>query len=144
MIWKSSECCLQLGLQVFALLMLTSQSCGKVLSRKERKILDNDLGSRASMFVGRIPDIEDVGVFHPVQIPTKFSAYDVNPKDGFITLIELTTASEAEEGAKTVFREADVNHDGKISILEFMRAPWKLRPNSNYVVNSEDLKTPKQ
>lgn len=80
------------------------------------------------MFVGGIPDIQEVGVFRPIKIPTKFSEYDINPKDGFISLLELTEASDAEEGARSVFKSTDKNFDGRISILEFMRAPWVLRP----------------
>jgi len=101
----------------------------KPLSPLEREILTADLGpSRLKMFVGNIPDVQDVGIFRPIRIPTKFSQFDVNPKDGFISLIELTAASEAEEGARSVFKSTDKNFDGRISILEFMRAPWILRP----------------
>ena len=53
----------------------------QALSPREREILTADLGpSRMAMFVGGIPEVEDVGVFRPVKIPAKFSAYDVNPK----------------------------------------------------------------
>jgi len=101
----------------------------KSLSRREREILTKDLGSsRLKLFVGSIPEVDDVGVFRPVRIPTKFSEYDVSPKDGFITLMELTDATDAVEGARSVFKDIDKNHDGRISVLEFMRAPWNLRP----------------
>lgn len=114
-------------LLLVAFVLDTTQA--RALSPREREILTADLGpSRMAMFVGGIPDVEDVGVFRPVKIPAKFSAYDVNPKDGFISLMELTSASEAEEGARSVFKSTDTNFDGRISILEFMRAPWKLRP----------------
>lgn len=111
------------------LIVSLSSTDAKSLSRREREIVAADLGpSRAKLFVGGIPDVDEVGVFRPIDIPTKFSVYDVNPKDGFISLVELTTASEAEEGARSVFKSADTNFDGRISVLEFIRAPWDLRP----------------
>ena len=40
---------------------------------KEKRILSKDLSDdEEKLFVGHIPDIEDVGVFHPIPVPSQF------------------------------------------------------------------------
>ena len=43
------------------------------LRGKEKRILAKDLSqAEEKLFVGHIPDIEDVGVFHPIPVPSFF------------------------------------------------------------------------
>lgn len=124
----------RMGLLFFVLVLSDSrhlkQSEETALSRKERDILSAELGNRMSLFVGHIPDVENVGVFTPVKVPGKFAEYDQHPQDGYISPVELTTVTGAIEGARSVFLSADLNKDGRLSVLEFIRAPWWLRPEA--------------
>ena len=62
------------------------------LRRKEVRVLKTDLtDAEKKLFVGHIPDIEDVGVFHPIPVPSDFevklhaSSYDFSQ---CVTLLE--------------------------------------------------------
>jgi len=106
---------------------------------KEKRILSKDLSeAEEKLFVGHIPDIEDVGVFHPIPVPSNFEAYDVEPTDGKISLSELIRVTKAEENVGDSFYAADTNGDGEISRTEFAAAPWWLevdkgQPPSNAI-----------
>lgn len=149
----------RLALFVFLSLSLNGAAIGKTISAsteeqstlsksdlrsKEKRILATDLNAAESkLFVGHIPDIEDVGVFHPIPVPSNFEAYDVDPSDGKISLSELMKVTKAEENVGDSFFAADKNADGEISRSEFAEAPWWLEVDkgdgiSNLVESSVD------
>ena len=46
---------------------------------KEKRILSKDLSDdEEKLFVGHIPDIEDVGVFHPIPVPSQFQVNELD------------------------------------------------------------------
>lgn len=104
---------------------------------KEKRVLATDLtDAEEKLFVGHIPDIEDVGVFHPIPVPSNFEAYDVNPRNDAITLFELKEVTKAEENIADSFLAADKNGDGLISRSEFLDAPWWLEVDNRITSSS--------
>lgn len=95
-------------------------------SEKEKRALKEDLGDAEKLFVGHIPDIEDVGIFHPIPVPANFEAYDIEPKDAHISLEELVKVTGAKENVEESFYAADKDGDMTISRSEFLEAPWWL------------------
>ena len=50
-----------------------------------------------------------VNHFRPVSLPNKFDDYDINEKDGAITVQELSKVSGTKDGIELVFKAADTN-----------------------------------
>ncbi|XP_078399543.1 uncharacterized protein LOC144681640 [Cetorhinus maximus] len=70
------------------------------------------------------PAPEGTDVFQIVEIPSEFTAYDVN-KDGSISLNELSKTTETnEDDAVQPFHTADVDGNDLLTKQEFEVAPW--------------------
>ena len=74
-------------------------------ARLERKL-------EPALLKGKLPT-KTLGRFHAVGIPTHFSDYDRQPRDGVVTVEELIKATGAYANARLAFRASDI--DGRLT-----------------------------
>ncbi|CAH1790718.1 unnamed protein product [Owenia fusiformis] len=82
--------------------------------------------------VGKIPGGKNIGKFTPIRMPTDFESYDINPTDGFVTLLELVAVTGAKENVQLAFKDSDIDGDGRLTRDEFLKAPMTLQGFVDY------------